>query len=210
MTRSNRVLRLASLGLAGGLCLSVLPATPAFGQQDEKQQESTKPAKEPTDFRKLREWLPAELGGLKRADASGQRFGTGEDRISMATGNYNDENHEKTINLVVTDFSAQDDPGSAAFWKDQEMDNETDTGYSKTSKIEGYPAFESFDSNGNSGSVMVLVEDRVMVTLYTSGLDKAAFEKVRDGMGLKKLGEVVKGGGATTRPAGEAGEQGGE
>jgi hypothetical protein len=123
----------------------------------------------------------------------------------MATATYNDENHEKSINIVVTDFSASQDPSQAAFWKDQEIDSESDTGYSKTTKIEGYFAYETFDSSGNSGNLMILVEDRLIVTVYTSGLDKAAFEKVRDSLGLKKLGEVVKSG-ATTKPAGE-GEQ---
>ena len=204
MLKANHLLGVSLLAVAAFALPNAL-AAPAM--QDQQQEQAEKPAREPTDFRKLREWLPAEAGGLKRSDATGQRIGTGADRISMATATYGDENHEKSINIVVTDFSASQDPSQAAFWKDQEIDSESDTGYSKTTKIEGYAAYETFDSSGNSGNLMILVEDRLVVTVYTSGLDKAAFEKVRDGLGLKKLGEVAKG--ATTKPAtGEGGEAG--
>lgn len=184
----------AALGVT---LLATFPIAGANGQDG--QQQGEQPAREPADFRKLREWLPAELAGLKRTDAQGQRFGTGQDRISMASGTYNDENHEKSITVTVTDFIATANPSDAAFWKDQELDQESDNGYMRTRKIQGLPAYEIWDGNGGSGTLMVLVADRMVVSVGTYGIDKQAFEKLPESLDFKKLAAIVNGD-ATTRP----------
>ena len=178
--------------------------------QNQEDQQAKKATRAPLEFRKLRDWLPAEVGGLKRKEARGGRMGSGTEQVTHAEGDYGDEQGEKTAHISVIDYSASVEQGnSLAYWKDMEIDNESDTGYQRTTKIEEYPAMMTFDSQAKSGTIIAVIDDRVMVNISMNGLDDEAFKKVQSSLGLKKLGELVKAGaGPSTRPA-QGGQPGG-
>lgn len=197
----------ASLGLA--LCLPaalVVATVPVIqdepqGQEKPEEGQEQKPVKQPpVDHRKLKEWLPAELGGLKRTGANSSRTKMGEMTMVTADASYGEG--EQTISVNVQDHGGQPEVlGMLAIWQNMEIDNETDTGYEKTTTIEGFPAMEKHDTEGNYGEVTVLVADRFIVTVQSNGLEKDAFQKMHANLNLKKLAEVAKS--ATSKPAGE-------
>jgi hypothetical protein len=63
---------------------------------------------------------------------------------------------------------------------------ESTEGYEKSVKVEGYPAFEKWNKNGNS-EVVVLVGDRFIVKADTRGLGEGSAKKIVEELDLKGL-----------------------
>lgn len=196
----NIATRLFQVSLGVVLCVPAMLLAAALAQDGQDQAEQKPAARQPTEHRKLKEWLPAELGGLKRSSANSQKISMTGMNYTMADGNYGEG--EKTIGLTVTDYAAHPETAAGmAVFKDQEIDNESDTGYMKTTKIEGFPAMETFDHPNKMGNLTIYVGDRFFVSLACNGLEKDEFLKLHSQLNLKELAEL--GGGPTTKPAEE-------
>jgi hypothetical protein len=56
--------------------------------EEESAPKKEKAKAQPIDFRKLKDWTPAELGGIKRTSVEGQKTKIGDFTLSMATAEY--------------------------------------------------------------------------------------------------------------------------
>jgi hypothetical protein len=79
---------------------------------------------------------------------------------------------------------------AAAGWAKLDVDQETDEGYTKTRKVDGYPAYETFQKDTESGSLQVYVAGRYIVSVNTENIDLDTFQKIADALPLKKLAET--------------------
>jgi hypothetical protein len=141
---------------------------------------------DPIDFRELRDMLPAELPGMPRANAEGEKGGTMGIVQSSAKGTYQVEGDRRTtISVTIKDMGTL--KGAMVMggypWLMMQTDKESDTGFERTTTYKGYPAFESYSTRGRpSGKVQVVVAKRFAVEVDGRGVEweliKAAIDEV--------------------------------
>lgn len=163
-------------------------------QTEETEAPATQPAAvQPVDFRKLKELMPEQLVDLKRTDVTGQKLNMGDVKLSQAHASYEGGSEEEpsSVNVDVTDYGAQPDMVEGmAYWKEMEMDQESDEGYQRTVKIGQWPALESYQNEGKSGSLHVFVADRFLVLIDISNLPAEQTLKIAEQLQLDKLAEL--------------------
>lgn len=122
---------------------------------------------EPVDFRDLQDLLPNRVDGMDRTDFEGQRGGMGPFKISEATATY--EEDDRRIELHILDPGSM--TGIAAFgyaWLSMEIDQESSSGYERTTKFKGYPAHVKFERGAGDdvgdAEMSVVVGERFIVT----------------------------------------------
>jgi hypothetical protein len=137
----------------------------------------------PVDFRTLKEMLPEAVGDLKRKTTEGQK----QMGMSEATGDYSAENGEANFTLKITDPGNMRAmiAGGAAMAFSMDLDKETDTGYERNVKFQGYIAHEKMD--GTSGEMTVLVGDRFMVEVRGYNIKADQMKAALAAVPLKKL-----------------------
>ena len=143
---------------------------------------------ETVDYKVLKDMLPADLEGMKRSEATGEKSSAMGMTISNAEGRYrNDAGSSMTVK--VTDIgSISGLAGMAMFaWASTDIDKETETGYEKTSTFNGFKSHEKYDNSSKSGELSTLVGGRFAVEV--SG-DQVSMDQIKDAMtklDLKKL-----------------------
>lgn len=151
---------------------------------------------EPVDFRELRDLLPANLAGLPRAEATGEKTGAVGMTISRAEAHYRAAGDDgssapPSLEVTITDVGAMRGMGmlGLAAWTIAEVDRETADGFERTSKYQGQPAYEKFSSSEGyrSGNVQVVVGGRFMVEVAGENLDFDRIKGALDAIPLKKL-----------------------
>jgi hypothetical protein len=178
------------MGLSAALVLGAGSFVVAQGNKADPAAQKT----EAIDFRKLKEWLPAELNGMKRSEANGERNKLGEITISQARATYGKGDDEKTprIELEVVDYGGMNQmaQGLAMAWTAAEIDRESDDGYEKTIKIKNNPGMETWQKEGSHGEIQLLVGKRYILTLRTDNIPAEQFKKVAESLALEKLAEL--------------------
>jgi hypothetical protein len=143
------------------------------------------------DYKKLKEQLPETLGGIKRTEASGQKTGLGDFKVSQAHGTYvkdKEKDDSPRIELQIQDFGGNKQMiEGLSYWTKLEMDKEGDDGFQKTLKIQDYPAMQEYRNEGKSGTLTLLVGERFFVTVNTTNLTADEFKKLGDELKLKDL-----------------------
>jgi hypothetical protein len=155
-------------------------------------------ATEVVDQNLLKSLLPDALGALPRTGFQAEKTGMATMMISRAQGDYGD-NQGSHVQLVITDLGGTQMIAIMAVWANTEVDNETQTGYEKTTKVNGRPVHETFQKNGSSGEYATLVGQRFLVQATGSKVDMATLQGAVNGIDLGKL-DAMKGVGV--KPAG--------
>jgi hypothetical protein len=189
--------------MVGFVAAAVVSIAPAVGvladhhEKDEKKQDpkaapATTQKVQPVDFRKLKDLMPAELGGLKRGKVDGERTAMGEFKLSQARATYGDDTKENvpTISVDISDYGAMPGMQGLAFWAGQEIDQEGDEGYTRTVKVQGHTALEQYTNEGKSGSLQVSVANRYFVNVNSSNLSAEEFKKLAEQLPVQKLAEL--------------------
>lgn len=182
-----------ALALAVGLSSSLAGAA-----EDEKKDQAGEKKVQTVDFRKLKELLPAELAGIKRSKAEGQKVSAGGFTVAMAEGTYEREAKENEENLprvhvVIQDYGANSEIAKAqAVWAEQDIDNESDSGYTKSTKINGVPALETYQNEGKTGTLQMLVGKRFVLNVQIDHLPADQLQKVGKALPLDKLAALAK------------------
>jgi hypothetical protein len=150
---------------------------------------------DPIDFRELKELLPEEVAGLRRVSHEGQRAGAAGMTVSMAEARYEAEDGSRSIDITLTDtggLGGLATMGMAA-WLRVDMDRETDSGYERTTKYEGYPAYEEFESwDGDLGSAELsfFVGERFIVQLEGSDVRMDDVKDAAEDLPLRRLEDL--------------------
>lgn len=168
---------------------NAVEALQQFAQKAEEMQ-NAKPV-DPVDFRKLKELLPESAGGLKRTEASGEKNGAAGFTLSQAEGKYSDgEEAQIEIEIMDTGGIAGVAALTVAGWSMAEIDKETETGYEKTTKIDGYKAFEKYDNTSKFGEINLLVGNRYIVNIKGDHIEMDKIKSAVADIKLDKLAEL--------------------
>jgi len=143
---------------------------------------------ETVDFHKLKDLLPADLPGMKRTEATGEKNAAMGMQISNAEGRYSNE-QGASVTLKIADIGSMTGlAGMAAYaWAATSIDRETETGYEKTSTFNGYKSHEKYDKQTKSGELSVLVGNRFTVEADGNGIDMDALKAALGKVDLGKL-----------------------
>lgn len=167
-------------------------AVDALQQYADKAKEmGDKKTVDPIDFRELKALLPETTAGLKRTEATGEKTGAMGFTVSMAKGSFgNDAGGSIRIEIVDTGGIAGMATMAMAAWSMADIDKETSTGYEKTTKIEGYKAFEKYDNEGKNGEINVLVADRFVVNVHGDNVSVDQMKESIKDIDLGKLADL--------------------
>lgn len=142
---------------------------------------------EATDFRKLKELLPERLEGMNRINIEGEKTGMAGLKYSVAKAEYEKGDTRVDISIVDGAGFAGIINGFAA-WSLVEVDRETESGYERTTEIDGYKAFEKYDSDSKDGQLSVIMEDRFIINIEAHDLNKEGLLRdIFKELDLKKL-----------------------
>ena len=116
------------------------------------------------DFRELKALLPAEVEGMKRTNASGEKSGAMGMTVAYAEGTY-ESDAGGYIGIKISDNGGLGGlmAMAQAGWASSEIDRESDTGFERTTTYGEYKAHEEYDTANKSGKVDILVGGRFMV-----------------------------------------------
>ncbi|MCO6476223.1 MAG: hypothetical protein J5I94_06365 [Phaeodactylibacter sp.] len=142
--------------------------------------------KEVVDFRELKKLLPEDLAGMERTAHSGEKAGALGFNMSTATAEYRDGDTEMEVAIVDFAGVASVLMGMAA-WSTVEIDREDENGYERTTTIDGYKAFEKYNSSSRSGELSVIASDRFIITVKGRNIDEKAFRKALEELDIDKL-----------------------
>ncbi|TLV00520.1 hypothetical protein [Dyadobacter luticola] len=145
---------------------------------------------DPVDFRKLKELLPEKLSGLDRTEATGEKSGAMGFTVSTAQAKYKSGEESIDVEIVDTGGIAGVSTMALAAWSMAEIDKETTSGYEKTTKIEGYKAFEKYNNDSKSGEVNVLVGDRYLVNVEGNNITVDQMKDILKEIDLAKLKDL--------------------
>ncbi len=133
-------------------------------------------AREVVDFRKLKELLPESVAGIARTSHNGEKVGAMGFKMSTAEAKYEGEEGQ-ALEVSIIDFAGVAMVlSSAAAWSSVEIDKETDTGYERTTMIDGYKAFEEYDGKRKEGQVSIIVGDRYIVTIEGRNIEESTLK----------------------------------
>jgi hypothetical protein len=136
----------------------------------------------------IKEFLPAELAGFKRTDASSERNQMGGVDIAVANGEYEGQDGA-SLSVQVTDMGNLSGPMKMAMtsWAMSQYSRETDTGYEKVTTYNGYKAMEQYDNETKDGTLRVFVADRFVVEVEGHQITMDAIKQAMGKIDLKKL-----------------------
>ena len=146
---------------------------------------------DPIDFRKLKELLPEEISGFKRTETSGEKSGAMGFTISTAEARYKgDDDASVKVEIFDTGGVAGVATMALASWTMADIDKETETGYEKTTKLQGHKAFEKYNSQDKSGELNVLVADRYIVNVNGNNITVEQLKSILADLDLAKLANL--------------------
>jgi len=158
---------------------------------DKAKNMDNKKAVDPVDFRKLKELLPEKVEGMARKEASGEKNGAMGFTISRAEARYHsDADASAHVEIFDTGGVAGVATMALAAWTMADIDKETDSGYEKTTKLEGYKGYEKYNNDSKSGEINVLVADRFVVNVSGNNLTMDQLKNILSDLDLDKLSEL--------------------
>lgn len=145
---------------------------------------------EPVNFRELKKLLPEKVMGLEQTDQSGETTGAMGFNISQAEAEYTGEDGKRIkIALIDTGGLAMAALSMAA-WANLTVDKEDSNGYERTSKIDGYKAYEKYDSRNQDGEISVFVKDRFIVKVDGRKVEMDDIKEALKALDLDDLGDL--------------------
>lgn len=150
-------------------------------------------AGQPVDFRKLREWLPANLAGLGRTEDMGEKNGAFGFAVTRAEGEYGQPG-QAWIKISVTDLAAMGPMAAMASmgWGAAEIDRESSSGYERTSIIQGNRALLKFDNKTRSGSANLMVGGRFLVEIEGQNISATQLPDALQALDFNALTSLAK------------------
>lgn len=137
----------------------------------------------------LKGFLPAELPGLKRTNASAEKTDSMGMNLTTAEGRYNADGSETSVSIKLTDVGNMSGPirmGMTA-WAMAQFNRETDNGYEKTTTYDGYKAYEEYNTQDKNGTLRLWIADRFVVEVEGNGMTMDTLKQMLGKIDLKKL-----------------------
>lgn len=143
------------------------------------------------NFRELKALLPNELPGMKRTKAEGAKNRAMGMTVVTAEAEYQGEDGGE-IGITLSDLGGLSGLGAMAQagWAMAEIDRETETGFERTSQINGHKAMESYDTQDREGGIRLMVADRFTVEIEGRGVPFETIRSVLDRLDLDRLAQL--------------------
>jgi len=145
---------------------------------------------EPVDFRALKAMLPESLPEMPRSNASGEKNEMMGISISTAEADYQDAASGR-IHVKISDLGTLTSLAGMAAAMEPRMDKETDTGYEKTTLINGRQTHEIYDTRSQQGEMKILLDGRFEVSVNGNGVKMDAIKMTLSRIDLGRL-EAMK------------------
>jgi hypothetical protein len=81
---------------------------------------------------------------------------------------------------------------AAGAWSKTERDDRNEGGYTRTYKLAGFPAIETYSVEARAGTLQIFVAQRVIVTVMAENLPPEQTRKVGEALPLAKVAALVK------------------
>jgi len=135
----------------------------------------------------LKALLPAEYAGMKRSNSEAGKQAAMGMNISYAEAEYAKD--ESSLQVKISDVSAMGEWMKFAqyAWLQSEMERETDEGYERTTRIDGFPAQETYQTSDRSGSLQIMVDSRFMVEISGNGVEMETMKGLVSKINLNAL-----------------------
>lgn len=162
----------------------------AFQQLAEEAKESaTKKPVDPVDFRELKGILPEKMLGLERTELGGEKSGAMGFTISNASADYHDTDNNSSIEVEIMDTGGITGMATMALaaWTMADIDKETSDGYEKTTKVDGYKAYEKYNNKNKSGELNVMIAKRFIINVNVSNMSADQMKEVISKLDINKL-----------------------
>lgn len=145
---------------------------------------------ETVDFRSLRDLLPGEAAGLERTDISGEKTGAMGFSVSTSKAEYGQG--DERVTLQISDTGGMGGLGMMGLaWFRMEFDRESDSGYERTTRFEGYPAYEKQEESGRLRSeLQFIVGERFLVGAEGRGVDVDRLKRAVRAVDLDELEDM--------------------
>lgn len=148
------------------------------------------------DPKEMKALLPDTLGGAKRNNAQSSRMSQGGIDIATTQASYDPEPAEgdaapkPSFHVEIMDLGNLSGAMAMGFtsWAMTQFENETETGYEKTTKYKDHPAVEKYDRESKYGELQVYVAKRFLVKV--SGND-TTIEQVRAAVDTLDVGKIA-------------------
>ncbi|MBP7460618.1 MAG: hypothetical protein KBA26_04970 [Candidatus Delongbacteria bacterium] len=147
---------------------------------------------EPVDFRQLKALLPDKIAGLNRGDASGEKVAAFGINVSNAEGSYSSEDGNSSLTIKITDMGSLKGITALAgqAWLVSEIDRETDSGYEKSTTINGHKAFEEYNNDSKSGQISIMIAERFIIEINGDNVEMNAIKSAASALDLNKLASL--------------------
>ena len=158
-------------------------------QQMQEAMSGNGEAVEPVDFRVLRDMLPEDLPGMERTNTEGQKSGAMGIKMSEAQATYQGEDNSR-VEITIIDMGTMKSAAMMGYaWLMAEIDRESDTGYERTTKYKGYPAYEKMEQRGNTERFesQVVVGERFVVAIEANNATEEQIEEARESIDYDDL-----------------------
>jgi hypothetical protein len=184
------------------LLFSLVLAAAGSASSVKADKPATAKAPKAVNYKTLQSILPTlALAGFKRMPVTGSTdsaFGMSMSSASVIYEKGSDDNLQ-TVEVIIEDNPATMNYGGMdmsemATTMMEQFEAESDAGYSKSVKIQGFPGTERVEkSESPTAEIVVLVAKRFTVKLTASGLsDATLLQKLVNSMDLEKLAKAVK------------------
>lgn len=141
----------------------------------------------PVSFRKLIDYLPKKLEGMKTSEPEGESGSAGQWQYSEAKASFSGEQGQ-SASVGIFDYAHI----SLMYLPYQmltrmKVSKESTRGYERSVEMDGFPAYEEWDKGDRRSEMTVLVGDRFIVNARVNGGEEAAARRVLARVDLKGL-----------------------
>jgi hypothetical protein len=146
----------------------------------------------PVAFRELIDFLPKKMAGMKADEPKGETTTAGSWQYSQAEVDFRTDDGKRSVEVGIFDYAHIPFlyiPFNMVL--NMNVSRESTEGYEKSVKVDGFPAFETWNRNGNS-DIVVLVGDRFIVKTDTRGMGEGSAKKIMENLDLKGLAKKGK------------------
>lgn len=130
----------------------------------------------------LKAMLPETVAGMKRVKASASKDGAFGYTVSSAEAVYrSDDGDGRMVTLTINDLGSMQSVARMGLnWLSSEIDEETESGFRRTTEYKGHKAVESYQDSGRStrGQKSVFVDGRFVVDVTGENVSFDDIEEV--------------------------------
>jgi hypothetical protein len=195
--------RIATLSLALSAGLAAALVVPAVTRADQAPAAAAPTGKQPVDFNKLKEALPATIAGLARGEPSGGLIKNPGMAFATASAEYgkpDDNAATKEGRLLVQDFgdgAPPTDLSDAGIKRViEEVAKNASGGNDERAKpldLHGRPALLRYSAQEKKGTVATRAGGRITVKLELEGVTEEELQKAAEELPLKELDKIAAG-----------------